>query len=256
LDWSRAKTILIVTFLILDLFLAAQLSQTMQQKSAPMERTVSREQIEQLLKENRIQLAIKRNTDFPLSIVAYQASITPMGPEWKKDELGGYFRVLQTPLTFKNLKDLEEILAGMVPRFEEYRLSRSSGSRIIYTQEADGRKIFDATLEVRLRGGNRIESVRIVHYNLTRLKPVKLIPFDTALYRLLTSWELKKGSSITGIELGYRAKAGAGEGYILVPYWRFQVENLKQDLFLNAQGFTKEVEVEPWDTQNESKGTK
>ncbi|WP_124728563.1 two-component system regulatory protein YycI [Staphylospora marina] len=257
MDWSKAKSILIVTFLILNLFLGAQLVQTMQQTSNLMETdNINREQVDQMMRENRITLSKDQNTSFPTSLVAYQANITPMGPEWKKDERGGYTREFPDAPVVRDFRDLEKFLKGTVPWFSEYKLSLSRGSRVVYNQLVEGRYIFDATLEVQLKSGNRVQSVRVVHYESVKLQPVELMTLDTALYHLLTNWSLKKGSVITSVDLGYRAKArGTGDESILVPYYRFRVENLNQDLFLNARTF-KEVEAEPRDQETEEKGTR
>jgi len=257
MDWSRAKTILILAFVVLNLFLGSQLSQSMRQKSEILHTSkVTEQQVNQLLKENQIQYVTK-DKPYPDQIGAYQAAITSLHPEWKQDEEGGHIKNYSPAHPYKNRQDLERFLKREIPFFTDYRFESSSSKKIVYLQHDDnGRPIFDGKVEVNLASPGRIGSIRVVHYTLTQLQAVKLIDPYSALYRLITNWGPQKNSIITEPNLGYRAKAYTSrEDYILIPYWRFKVGQVPVYINATQRGLSEDVETAP-DTQTDSKGTK
>lgn len=244
MDWSRAKTILIVTFIIFDLFLGAQLSETMQQKSMVAKTNkMTDQQVNTLLKTNQIQLKAPKPADLS-QMHAYNATITPMDG-WNRDyETGGYKKTLN--LSYTHQHELKELLNKQIPFFEEYRLDQalSSGNKIVYLQMKNEKPIFDGKIEIHVAKG-MIESVRVVHYDLKETTPINLISFNNALVRIVTNEEIQKNSSITQVELGYRAKAyrNASQDFILFPYWRFHTENQILDLNATILGVNENVET-------------
>ncbi len=260
MDWSRAKTILIVAFVILDLFLAAQLNQMMQQKSQYVEaNNITDQQIRSLLKDAQITLTAPK-PEYPPQIDFYKATITAM-EGWQKDEQGGSVKNFSVPVSFKSDKDLERLLSEQIPFFHEYRRSEYDtvpGKTIVFLQTRQGHTIFDGRIEVNLAGNRKIESIRVVHYQLKDPSAVKLISFNTALLRLIDSGETNKNTAITSAQLGYRAKTypTASDEFVLIPYWRFQVGS--ETMYVNAmnRGSNDDVEVVPSERQIESKGKK
>lgn len=256
MDWSRAKSILILTFVVLNLFLATQLTQSMRQKSEILNTNqVTEQQVNQLLKENKLQY-ITNDTPYPNQIEAYQAEITHLDPPWKQDEEGGYIKTFSPAHSYKNNQELNQFLLREIPFFADYQLTSSSPKKMIYLQRVNGRLIYDGKIEVNLTSPGKIQSIRVVHYSLKKLSPVKLIEPTIALYRLITNWGPPKNTVISEAELGYRAKAftSPDEDYILIPYWRFKAGQVS--VFINAtqRGLSEDVEVT--DSQIDNKGTK
>jgi regulatory protein YycI of two-component signal transduction system YycFG len=230
MDWSRAKTILILAFLVLDLFLAGQLIQMMQQKQEYTQNTpVTQQEIDKQLKAHHLILtaAIPKAPD---QIYPYQATVTTtLDGNWERDGKA-FVKTFATPPSFKSRDELDNLLKAEVPFFNDYQYQPNhpdSGSKRIYLQYAGGHPIFDARLEVTVKPKNRIASIRVVHYSLKELSsPVNLAPVNNALYRFITSGELGKKSTITEMKLGYYAKyPNASDNFILIPYWRFRVKN-------------------------------
>jgi regulatory protein YycI of two-component signal transduction system YycFG len=252
MDWSRAKTILIIAFLMLDLFLAGQLIQMMQQKSEYAQNTpVTEQDIDRLLKTNHLRL-MAAIPAAPYQIVAYQATVTTLGGDWKRDEKGRFVKTFDTPPSFKSQGELDNLLKKEVGSiFNDYRpIYPNDGSKRIYLQYAENRPIFDARLEVTVTPENRVASIRVVHYSLKELSSlVNLAPVNNALYRFITSGEVGKNSTISEMKLGYRAKYPNTSGnFILIPYWQFRVKN--DYFFVNAtqRGLSEEIEKVPLKT--------
>jgi regulatory protein YycI of two-component signal transduction system YycFG len=249
MDWSRAKTIFIIAFLILDLFLGAQLSHTMQQQSQfVVEHDISPQQLQQTLKQAKIKFKAKWPSP-PKQLNTYKATITTMDQSWKRDEKGGYTKEFGKPLPYKNQRDLEGILRKEIPFFDDYEyiptLSNPS-KRQIYLQMVQNHPIYDGKIEVDFSGLHRIHSIHVTHFQLEKVQASKLIPFNNALYNFITGWN-KTDFTIRGAILGYQAKVypGTSEDYWLIPYWCFQVEG--SQLFVNAtnRGGDEEVETGP-----------
>jgi regulatory protein YycI of two-component signal transduction system YycFG len=245
MDWSRAKTILILAFLVLDLFLAGQLIQMMQQKSQYAQNTpVTRQEIDNQLKAHHLRLKAAI-PEAPDQMVPYQATVTNLGGNWERDEKGGFVKTFATPPSFKSQGELDNLLRKELGRiFDDYRLHQDAGSKRIYLQyDAGGHPIFDARLEVTVKPKNQVASIRVVHYSLKDLRPVNLVPVNTALYRFITSGKPGKNSTISEIELGYhkpKVASLASDNFILIPYWRFRA---KSDFYVNATWYGLSEEI-------------
>ncbi|MBA4602893.1 two-component system regulatory protein YycI [Thermoactinomyces mirandus] len=261
MDWSRAKNILIVSFLILDLFLGAQYIQMIQTQSKIIhEDQINRRQIEQLLE----QVHVKANMDLlerkmvPEQLGVYKAVVSDLEKPWKKEEQGSYIQTFSPRLSFENEQDLERILKQQIPFFSDFRYDKalSSKQRRVYVQIVDQVPLFNGKVEVNLKN-NQIESIRVLHFTqLERLSVVSLANVHTALYRLITNWEFNQHATIRNANIAYRSKVynSVDNEHILIPYWYF--ESGKDYLFIqaNRRGQNEEVEKMPIINPN-SKGT-
>ncbi|MRG26694.1 two-component system regulatory protein YycI [Laceyella tengchongensis] len=234
MDWSRAKTILIIAFIVLNLFLGLQLNQLVKQQSDYVEtEEISLAQLKQIAKKSRIQFP-EEPDNTPTTLAAYKATVTPIRlAGWKKNELNGYSKTYATPLTFRNERELNRLLSREVPRFGDYKLMETSRDKRIYMQHVKGRPILDAVLEVELAASS-IKAIHVVHYDLSQSPTAEeLMTYPSALYQVITNLNTKGPASITNPKLGYRAAyGGSKEEYILVPYWRFEFGN--NWIYLNA----------------------
>lgn len=261
MDWSRAKNILIISFVILDLFLGAQYIQMIQTQSKIIrEDQINRRQIEELLDQVRV----KANMDLlekkmvPEQLGVYKAMISDMEKPWKKEEQGSYIQTFSPRLSYKNEQDLERILKQQIPFFSDFQYAKalSSDQHRVYVQIVDQVPLFNGKVEVNLKN-NQIESIRVLHFSqLERLSVVSLVNVHTALYRLITNWEFNPNATIKNGNIAYRSKVynSVDNEHILIPYWYFQ--SGKDYLFIqaNSRGQNEEVEKIPI-TNSNSKGT-
>ncbi|MFC7440136.1 two-component system regulatory protein YycI [Laceyella putida] len=256
MDWSRAKTILIIAFIVLNLFLGLQLNQLVKQQSDYVEtEEISLAQLKQIAKKNNIRFPDEPSKT-PAKLAAFNATVTPVTLDgWKKNERGSYSKTFAAPLAYRSDRELAGLLSKEVPDFGDYKPMAEAKDKRVYVQTVKGRPIWDATLEVELVG-SAIKALHLVHYELSQLPTEEeLLTYPSALYQVIINYDTSGPASISQPKLGYRAKAYSGEKDILVPYWQFEVgDNL---IYLNAtkRGANEKMEITP-KQQNENKGTK
>lgn len=246
MDWSRAKTIFILSFLILDLFLAAQLHQMMEKKSRYLESNrINEEQIHDLLETNHIRLAVpfpKQNKNIPV----LQASISSLG-NWNHNAKWTYSKNFPKGIPFRNEKELLKILKQQVPFFADYRFAQhqSNANKRVYLQKQNDYAIFDGKLICHIKNG-RIEAIDVLHFQKKKEVPVEFISFNNALANLIMSGKLPKNSTITSVELGYRSPYYTNpQEVILAPVWRVRVnQNYYYINATNVQTGTLNVNTE------------
>lgn len=226
MDWSRAKTIFIISFILLDLFLAAQINQMIEQKSNYLKTDeLSEEQIHELLEVHEIKIATSipdRSTQIP----ALQTTISPIF-DWDYDEKWMYHKVFQPPIPIKDQATLEKYLKEKIPVFHEYTYSKeySDGERFTYLQQAEQHPIFDGRMVCHLKN-KQLTKIQVLNFQIREKIHVDFIPFNRALYNLITRENLPKGAKISDIQLGYRSLYYPSPNeVILVPVWRFTVNN-------------------------------
>jgi regulatory protein YycI of two-component signal transduction system YycFG len=238
MDWSRAKTILIITFLILDIFLAAQINHTFEEKSLFVKTgNVSDQQVQKFLKDNHVSMMVKPHKIKEVS--PYTAEISPLSQGWSQEETGAYTKNYAHPPKVTNTHTLNTFLRKEIPYFSSYKKVQEISQKITYIQFAEGFPLFDAKLEVNLTKDHRIQSLQVLHFQTTKIKKINLISFNNALYNLLYSDDLSRfeNPSITDIIFGYRARSDPNttNSYYLMPYWRFVI-NGKHFVDVNALG--------------------
>lgn len=228
MDWSRAKTILIVSFIVLNIFLAAQINNTIEEKSLFVQTgDITNQQLQKFLKENHVTLAAK-----PESIDEanpFIAQIADLPNSWTQDDKGYSTKSFPKPVKVNNERELKEFLQKQVPSFQAYKEYSSSTGERVYLQYANDMPIFDGQLIVYFTKDQRIRSLQLLHYQTKMIKKVDLISFNSALYNLLYSDELSRFTkpTITKAILGYNARSNPNQAddYYLMPYWRFIVND-------------------------------
>lgn len=252
MDWSRAKTILIITFVILNLFLIAKIQETLQRKWTYLEANqISDKQISQLLKDNHIKLNFLPPEQGQIEEMSlWKSTITKYDQtQWKLDSRGYYVKSFTPPIPVKDLKHLEQLLQEHVPNFGEYQLDpsfspKNLSGKWIYLQRIDkGKLLFDGKLEVILEN-KRLLQIRIRHFDAIPSQiPVQNIPpFNNALFNLISEKKIKNATIQSAI-LGYRFRTN-NDSSILVPVWRFQVNNHYYYVNATKYGSSEMIEVE------------
>ncbi len=234
MDWSRAKTIFIISFILLDLFLAAQINQMIEQKSNYLKTDeISEEQIRELLEAHQIEITAtipNRTTQIP----ALQATITPI-LNWDYDEKWVYHHSFKPPIPAPDPETLQKYLREKFPFFHEYTYSKepSNPNQRIFLQQYNHHPIFDGKIVCNLKNGQMV-NIQVLHFQVKDRVNVDFISFNHALFNFIARESLPKGAKITSIELGYRSMYYPGPNeVILVPVWRFTVDN-KQHYYIYA----------------------
>ena len=238
MDWSRIKTIFIIAFLTLDLFLASQLINKHQTNQFEMKTSIS---LEENLKDDEIQYDVlpkEPQSDQYVSAKTKQFSIDEL-KEFKDQKLTiendtTILGTLDKPISLEKLKENEldsfvkaNMLNGAQYKFWEYDQNKQM---ITYYQEYDGQVLF-------LNGSGQIkmyvnDDVEIDHYEQTYLEigeplnePQEVATALKALETLYQKGELKPKSTVKKVELGYYTLVNMEVTQVLTPTWHFEVSD-------------------------------
>ncbi|MFX3623280.1 MAG: two-component system regulatory protein YycI [Ectobacillus sp.] len=251
MDWSKIKTIFIITFLILDFFLAFQF---IQKKNNSRLEIMTETTIEEQLEAEKITYV-----ELPKE-PAREAYITGRSKEFKEEELR--FLRNQVPVLkdvntiFSKLKEpllipksdkgyfFEEFLKSYVlegPKYKYWKTDQKA-KKIYFFQQYKTKSIFYnkyAALVLDINDKNEI-----ISYTQTMLTDVSemggdnkkqdIITAAQALETLYLKNELKPESRVTKAEIGYYTIVIPSSGVqVIAPTWHFIVDG-EEDLFVNA----------------------
>ncbi|WP_018131047.1 two-component system regulatory protein YycI [Effusibacillus pohliae] len=265
MDWSRAKTYLILTFLLLDIVLGYQYWQARTEQASYVQSFAEQlAEVRELLASQKWELRTEVPKTTP-ELGFLQVRYLPLPPdEWAK-RIGGGKLLHQGPgqvtvdLSEKHIavnleednpgdKALAQIGAKLSPK-ETYqydrKLQESKDSGIIqYLQMYNNYPIFSAPLELVVQGG------KLIRYQQTALNVVgegggrkQVISALHALRSLSESID-KSGKRadnrvIREIRLGYYSKPFNADEWYLIPMWRILSD--REVYYVNA--LTGEVEL-------------
>lgn len=229
MDWSRAKSVLILAFLVLNVVLGYQLWENVSerlntgQKLGDLDADTVR-----MMKERGIGLATT-------------ASIPSVTPELR--DLTYRFKAsnsdkevtLQKPVDSRIIFDEKELLAqlgSVIPDLAQYQydqLASTDGVFVLYRM-AGGRPMFDVKLELFYSNQNQ----KITAYRQTQVELVdaeesdahEVLPASKAIVPLVDKY-LEEGSVIKEISLGYHGQLFNSETQYAAPSWRVLLENGK-----------------------------
>jgi regulatory protein YycI of two-component signal transduction system YycFG len=249
MDWSKIKTIFIITFLILDVYL---LYQFMKIRDDNKYEVITEASFEEKLKAAEI-----KYVDLPKDpIQAQYLSAKPKVftqvdiEKLKKQsvEVRGtgtttlhvtFEKPLQITAKFEPA-ELSSLLNDDVLFGEDYQFGEKSDTDhiITYFQTSEGVPLFK-----NINGMitfNIDEDNQIVSYDQTYLVEMEtltakeeILPPLKAIETLHQKGMLKSKSNITAIELGYSTLIQLAASQVLAPTWRFEVDG-KESLFVNA----------------------
>ncbi|MBO9131342.1 two-component system regulatory protein YycI [Bacillus sp. 165] len=248
MDWSKIKNIFIITFFIFDIFLAFQVIQKQNRNELDLMIETSVE--DQLAADDIKYVNLPKEPK-------KEVYITGKNKEFNNSELAALknqsaliinFTTLQSKL--KNAVQLqghnkgaffEEFLRTYVFEGVKYKYWKTDErTRTVYFfQQYNGKNIFVSPLILKLN-----EKDEIVSYKQTVLRDIEKMGGDnekqeiiTAIKALETLYlknELKPGSKVTKVELGYYTVVPLSSGVqVMAPTWHFEV-NDKEDYFVNA----------------------
>lgn len=232
MDWSRAKTILILAFLLLDLFLGFLLWQ--QKRAQDFQGQVfqlEKESILQSLGEKHITLPEEIPPDAP---EMYYWTISPDSKKSitldKKDvqitEMEDGYEVQflkKIPLPSQpGGKSFHELLLSKISVADEYFYDSllSKDEKIVYTQNIDNTPIFSSRLEMRVSPAGW-EGYRITYTKATVKGPQrKIISAYSAISVLLENGLLHANERVEEVRVGYIQERYDQDLKLLVPVWR------------------------------------
>ncbi|CAG7654061.1 two-component system regulatory protein YycI [Paenibacillus allorhizosphaerae] len=225
MDWGRAKTILILSFLLLNAVLGFQLwssrSDLLDLEANP---SGAAEEIQRLLKSKNIQVPADIPKDVPKlkEIVAkFDDKLTPGKP-----------MLLQTPFKFDPLINkgaIRDVLSKTgIAKIEAYQWDpmESMNGNYVFHQMYGNLPMFEVQIELYEKSG-MISTYRQGYVEVQSegdQKEQKVISAYIALRSLIENF-LPSGSIITGVQLGYHGQVYNSQTLNMWPSWRVTLAN-------------------------------
>ncbi|WP_028988415.1 two-component system regulatory protein YycI [Thermicanus aegyptius] len=232
MDWSRAKTILIFSFLLLDLFLGYFLwQQKKEQDSLGQVSQLEQESIKKTLEERRIAVPEDIPYDTPemlyWTISPDSNKKIPVDPSQGKVEEGeeGVTVTFQSPHALPDPSQKRRFQEAIQKEFSlageyEYDPYLSTRGKMVYTQKIDGFSIFSSRLELLLTD----RGLEGYHITYTKAEgkgaPRKMISAYSALSVLVENGLIRSGERVEEVKAGYYQERYDQELKLLVPVWR------------------------------------
>ncbi|CAN2249417.1 two-component system regulatory protein YycI [Bacillus vallismortis] len=250
MEWNKTKSIFIVAFLILDIFLGYQFFQKWQSTSKDYE--VIKNDVEHDMKADHITYeGLNKEATEGYRITANQKAFTKDEIEALKDQkplmdMPSDDRKVTTlkmkftnPIALSKKKiedDAEALVSSKIQDGEKYKLWKvdKSQKEIIFFQTYEGHYIYQQTDtssnmigQVILRLNDKNE---VVSYDQTTLDTFKQIQKESlitemdAVELLYYQNQLKEYSTIKSVKFGYVAQYPLTSTQVLAPVWRITVE--------------------------------
>ncbi|MGD8190527.1 two-component system regulatory protein YycI [Brevibacillus ginsengisoli] len=251
MDWSKAKTVLIWAFLLLDMFLGYQVYASRTQHW--MDHEVNSGQasdVESYLASKQITLQVEvpqETREMNYINVEYLGFDSLMAKEMPGQQItlekNGLVSKFVPPIPAPDRKNPDEFLRQINQKImysNQYRqdIRLLQGNKMLFWQIYDGIPVYVAPLEIYLKNdmaiGYRQTYVQIRNQGAGR----QVISAYTALRSLVDKELIQSGEKITDVELGYFGHEYDADLQVLAPVWRF-IHNGKIH-FVN--GFTGAIE--------------
>ncbi|MNZ65093.1 YycH protein [compost metagenome] len=223
MDWGRAKSVLIISFLFLNILLGYQLWLDVSQQLNINVNTAELPQDKlQLMQQKRISL----EANLPLETPKL-GDLTYLLQSDSRDKVEPV--MLETPVDSKvifNKSELVKALGSQIPEIDQYEYDplNSSVSVGVMHRIVNGRPMFDVGLEL------YISNQKITSYQLDRVELVgagegkQVLPATKVVASLIDTY-LPEGAVITDIRLGYHGQIFDSEKQVSYPSWRVLLEN-------------------------------
>jgi regulatory protein YycI of two-component signal transduction system YycFG len=255
-DWSRAKTILIVSFLLLNAVLGYQLwTSKSSQLQLDADTTGMVEDTKRLLRQHNIQFPETIPKDTPkLKGITIKFDETMTSD--RKVPLQSHFK-LNTLLNRSQYRDITA--RSEIKRMGEYQYDPVESGKGVYVFNQlynEEYPMFDVRLELFEENGE-IVAYRQAYAEIDNgsggdQKEQRVLPAYTALRSLVENHPMD-GVTITNIQLGYHGQLFKSQPQYMVPTWRVTISN--GDVYY-IHGFNGAVEGPQGDTSDAKPGKK
>lgn len=225
MDWGRAKSVLILSFLMLNILLGYQLwLDVREQLNANIKFAELPQDKVLLMQQKRISLTANLPLDTPkLSDLTYLLHASRPDQE-EPVPLSG---AVDSAIIFSE-SELNKKLGSQIPELEHYTydLHSSRDGVFVLNRMVEGRPMFNVKLE--LYNSN----LKITGFLQDRVElqgmgePRQVLPAAKVVASLIETY-LEEGSVITDIQLGYHGQIFDSEKQVSAPTWRVMLEDGK-----------------------------
>lgn len=230
MDWSKAKTIFIVTFLLLNILLGYQIYLKQGDYINNLEWSTSNmDELSDLLQQQRISLNIDIPKEQPQMHFLQVKSILDSDTQQLSRE---------TDATLDRTI-IEGEISELVYNFEDYVYSlveTKEPDQFMYYQTLDDFPFFGAKLKV------EVLDQGIINYNQSYYEVIsegldrEVISSNSSLRTILDQQLIPSGAIIEDITLGYQGQSNQSSFLVLTPVWRitYQLTDKQEELYINA----------------------
>ncbi|KAA9005161.1 hypothetical protein F4V43_08825 [Paenibacillus spiritus] len=226
MDWGRAKSVLIYSFLLLNLLLCYQLwGDLRDQAGASLDFTSLSAAAQQVMEEKEIRvLSVIPAATPELPNLSYRYSAEPDAPPVALE------KPVDSRLIF-TFSELTEALKGEIPDIGDYRFDslESEAGRFVLHPLVQGKwPLFSVRLEL-IYNDQKIVAYRKPQIQLDPAggqdeEKQKILPAAKALGSLIEKY-LPAGSAVKESSLGYYGELFNSEAQVAAPMWRFMLED-------------------------------
>lgn len=221
MDWSKAKTVLIFSFLLLNVLLGYQLwMDSRDRMNSNPDLTGLTEETRRMMQEKQIRLESSIPSETP-----YLREISVRLDNRKLVTLP---QPVDSKIVFSD-KDLRQGLKGAIPNIEAYEFDQAASTESVWElhQLADNRlPMFDVKLELVYKN-QKIDSYRQQVAEVLPSdseKDQKVLPAYKAVGSLIDN-KLPVGTVIKDVRLGYHGQLFNSDDQVLAPSWRIVTES-------------------------------
>lgn len=244
MDWGRAKSVLIIAFLLLNILLGYQLwSDIQEQLNVNKNSAELPAETVAVMKQKRIELNANLPVDTPklrdLTYLIKNGSLD-------QQEIVELEKPVDSKIIFSQT-DLVRALGSQIPDIAQYSydlLTSRDGVFVLYRM-ADNRPMFEVRLELyysnqKITG---FKQVRVDVLGPSDVKEQTVLPASKAVAPFIER-NLPDGSVITDIQLGYHGQMFDTETQVSAPYWRVLLEDGKEGNVYYIHAISGEVAQE------------
>ncbi|MFS8650594.1 MAG: two-component system regulatory protein YycI [Caldibacillus sp.] len=246
MDWSRAKTIFILSFLVLDIFLILQI---IDQKSASTYDYLSDVPVEEQMAADQItlpELPQGPEEEFYIEANVRDFSMENLANPAKNGQLSQESHELQITLDSPyelgenwHISDVDRFVKNFIDSGSEYRYwdYDKTKNTITYFQQYNGKLFYnnrDARIVLQLNEDQEIVSYsQTMLEDITEIKNQAILSALDAVLILYKNRLLERNDEVIDVELGYYTLVPLKSSQILAPTWRISIAG-KDDFFINA----------------------
>ncbi|MDZ5471679.1 two-component system regulatory protein YycI [Bacillus sp. 31A1R] len=249
MDWSKIKTIFILSFLILNIYL---INEFLKIRNSNQHDYIIKSSLENRLKVDEIEYVEPPKEAVRGKYLSATPKVFTVEELKKETKLAGQKvilkennalleSVLKEPIKMGEKFDPTMLTAFMknnILYHEQYRFWSKSDTTITFYQQLNNKVLYNniyGELTFFLNDKNEIFSYKqTILIDIEELsEEEKILQPMKALETLYENGDIKFGSKITNIELGYFTYVHLASSQVLTPVWRFVI-NDEVNLFVNA----------------------
>lgn len=236
MDWSKAKTILIIAFACLNILLGYQLWASWDgEHENGVANSQMAQELDQLLQARNIHLAGPLSDDGQ-KMGYLHVRVEQMDRSWKR---------LSKPVALD--RDVESVIDALRAQLREiaaYEWDSESSRRDtwVFYQMVDQFPVYVATFEVK-REGDQLTAYRRVKVDVEeKEKATSVISPHAALKSAVEREHIPPNATVTDVRPGYAGPLGNEKEQLLIPVWRITVDGA-DSVFVNALTGSVETNV-------------